>query len=104
MAVDIRRSHGSGNQARCFRDDHDLWREIMDARLKAHIKHGANSIESIPADSPRWMAILVEEVGEVAHTQTYDGPAGGLRAELIDVLAVASAWLSAIDAEGESNV
>lgn len=103
-AMDIRRTMGSGNQARCFRDDHDTWREIMNARLKAHQKHGANSIESIAPDDPRWLAILVEEVGEVAHTLTYDGPKKDLRAELIDVLAVASAFVAAIDEEGAKNV
>jgi hypothetical protein len=69
----------------------------MQARLKAHAKHGANSIESIPADDPRWLAILVEEIGEVANALTYDGPKEGLRAELIDVMAVASAWLDSVD-------
>jgi NTP pyrophosphatase (non-canonical NTP hydrolase) len=94
----IRRTHGSGNQARCFRDDHDPWREIMRAREKAHAKHGANSIEALPADDPRWLPILVEEIGEMAHCLTYDGPKDELRAEVIDVLAVASALLAAIDA------
>lgn len=98
--TDIRRTQGSGNQVRCFRDDHEPWQEIMRAREKAHAKHGADSIESIPADSPRWLAILVEEVGEVANALTYDGPKDGLRAEVIDVLAVASAWLAAIDEAG----
>lgn len=69
----------------------------MRAREKAHEKHGANSIESIAADDHRWLTILVEEVGEVANALTYDGPSEGLRGELIDVLAVASAWLAAID-------
>jgi NTP pyrophosphatase (non-canonical NTP hydrolase) len=98
--TDIRRTHGSGNQARCFRDDHDPWREILRAREAAHAKHGANSIESIPVDSPMWLPILVEEVGELAHCLTYDGPKTTLRAEVVDVLAVASALLAAIDAEG----
>lgn len=99
--TDIRRTHGSGNQGHCFRDDHDTWREILDARLAAHQKHGANSIESIPADSGRWLPILVEEIGEVANALTYDVVEGGLRAELIDVLAVASAWVAALDQERE---
>ena len=81
----------------CFRDDHAVYREVLHARLKAHAKHGENSIEAQPADSPRWLAILVEEVGEVANALTYDGPTSNLRGELIDVLAVASAWVSTID-------
>lgn len=97
--ADIRRTHGSGNQAHCVRDDHDPWREIMRAREKAHAKHGDNSIEAISANDPRWLSILVEEIGEVANALTYDGPTGNLRSELVDVLAVASAWLAALDDE-----
>lgn len=81
----------------CYRDDHALYREVLHARLEAHEKHGANSIEVEPPDSPRWLAILVEEIGEVANSLTYDGPQDNLRAELVDVLAVAAAWVSAID-------
>jgi NTP pyrophosphatase (non-canonical NTP hydrolase) len=73
------------------------WEEIEQARARAHQKHGDNSIESEPNGSPRWLPILVEEIGEVANALTYDGPAGSLRAELIDVIAVASAWVDAID-------
>ena len=54
----------------------NLWVEILTGRAKAHQKHGANSIEAIPADDPRWLSILVEEIGEVAHAMTYDS---GLR-------------------------
>lgn len=73
-----------------------VWGEIHRARQQAHEKHGDNSIEALPSDSPRWLSVLVEEVGEVAHELTYDS-AGSLRAELIDVLAVATAWVYAID-------
>ena len=82
---------------RCYRDDHALYREVLQARQAAHEKHGDDSIEAEPATSPRWLAILVEEIGEIANALTYDGPKGNLRAELIDALAVGSAWLSAID-------
>jgi hypothetical protein len=101
---DIRRHHGSGNQVRCYRDDHEIWQQTLQARLRAHTKHGANSIEAIAADSPRWLAILVEEVGEVANCLTYDGPTGKLRDELIDVMSVASAWIDAIDAEASGAI
>jgi len=73
------------------------WEEIEQARVRAHQKHGDNSIESEPSVSLRWLPILVEEVGEVANALTYDGPAGSLRGELVDVIAVASAWVDAID-------
>lgn len=96
---DIRRRHGSGNQMHCFRDDHDVSREILQARERAHAKHGANSIEAIPANDPRWLSILVEELGEAAHELTYDsgGTLKSLRAELVDIAAVATAWIEAID-------
>lgn len=82
----------------CFRDDHAVYREVEWARIAAHEKHGENSIEVEPASSPRWLAILVEEIGEVANALTYDGK-GDLRAELVDVLAVAAAWVDALDRE-----
>jgi hypothetical protein len=87
---------GSGNQARCYRDDHAIYRHVLMGREAAHAKHGDNSIEAEAGDSPRWLAILVEEVGEVANALTYD-TGGDLRAELMDVMAVASAWVAALD-------
>jgi len=87
------------NDMHCFRDDHAVMREVIHARIKAHEKHGENSIECQPADSARWLPILVEEVGEIANALTYDGPLDHLREELIDTIAVASAWITAIDAE-----
>lgn len=85
------------SETHCFRDDHDVWREVLDARRKAHAKHGDNSIESVPPTDPRWLPILVEEIGEVAHAMTYDGPIDDLRSELIDVMAVSSAAIDSID-------
>lgn len=70
--------------------------EVLAARVQAHTKHSGSSLEDEPADSPRWLPALVEEIGEVANALTYDGPAN-LRAELIDVIVVASAWVAAID-------
>lgn len=87
--------------------------EVLSARAAAHAKHGPNSIEALDYADPRWLAILMEEVGEVAHELTYDAEptwdqpldvderaraeARRVRAELLDVLAVASAWLDAAD-------
>lgn len=73
-----------------------VWDEVLAARAAARIKHGASSIEAMAATHPAWLPVFVEEVGEVAHEMTYDAT-GGLRAELIDVLSVASAWVDAID-------
>lgn len=96
--TEIRRTHGSANNIRCYRDDHQPWAEILAARQAAHHKHGENSIECLPADNPAWLPILVEELGEIANALTYDGDPTALRGELIDLLAVASAWLAAVDA------
>jgi len=74
----------------------DIGREINRARQLAHEKHGDNSIEAIDPRDPRWLSILVEEVGEAAHELTYDAT-GDLRAELIDVITVATAWVASID-------
>lgn len=90
-----------------------LMHEVVDGRVKAHLKHGDNSVEALGAGSRQWLPILMEEVGEAAHELTYDaspnpngieGPRAvdvypKLRAELIDVLTVASAWVAAIDRE-----
>lgn len=73
-------------------------REVIEGRLKAHAKHGANSIEAVPGDDiARWLPILGEEVGEVCRALTYDQDPSGLRAELIDVATVAIAWVAALD-------
>lgn len=74
----------------------DVYRAIQLAREAAHAKHGPDSIEGQPADSPKWLAILTEEVGEVAHELTYDAEGGDILHELIQVAAVASAWADAI--------
>lgn len=76
--------------------------EAWIGRTKAHEKHGQNSIEAVPAGDPRWLPILVEEVGEAASEQTYD-KSGSLRAELIDVITVASAWIAAIDEAADAE-
>ena len=70
-------------------------------RERAHEKHGAkgNSREDQPWDEREWLPILVEEVGEVAHCLTYDADPDPreLRKELIQVAAMACAWIAAID-------
>lgn len=64
-------------------------------RERAHLKHGADSIEGVTGSdaNARMLAILVEEIGEVAHEMTYDQDGSGLRAELVQVMAVTWAWL-----------
>lgn len=88
--------------SRCWRTDHNQARLVNRRRELAHEKHGDDSIESVPAGDARWLSILVEEVGEVAHALTYDSgqsPAD-LADELLDVMAVAGAWLDALRADG----
>lgn len=54
-----------------------------------------------------WLAVLTEEVGEVAHELTYRWPeppmAGFLAQELVHVAAVCVAWLEAIDRRPEDD-
>ena len=86
---------------RCYRTDHNQSRLVNNRREEAHQKHGEQSIESVPAFDPRWLPILMEEVGEVAHALTYDAaqsPAE-LADELLDVMAVCGAWLDALRVE-----
>ena len=78
--------------------------DVQAARARAHAKHGhteGGSMEQMTPDRPAWLAILGEEYGEVCRALTYDGTSD-LRAELIDVLSVASAWVDAIDRAGQS--
>ena len=87
-----------GCERRCFRSDHVIAREVIQRRNAADAKHGDESIERIAWNDPRWISILGEEFGEVCHALTYDSGASvaDLRDELMDVLAVAHAWVDAI--------
>lgn len=80
---------------------HEISSEIVDGRINAHRKHGENSIEARNAGDNSWLSILVEEVGEVAHEQTYDsgGDLLSIRKELLDVGSVVFAWIASIDRE-----
>jgi NTP pyrophosphatase (non-canonical NTP hydrolase) len=87
---------------RCFRSDHNQARLINRRRELADEKHGDQSIEAIAHDDPRWLSILVEEVGEIAHALTYDSGADptDLADEVLDVMAVCGAWLDAFRVAG----
>lgn len=87
---------------RIFRSGREIAEEVARARIAAHLKHGENSIEAHPSGHPARLAILVEEVGELAHELTYDAVGGSVRAELIDVIAVAVAWVAKIDEESRA--
>lgn len=78
--------------------------DVINGREAAHAKHGENSIEAVPGtDVARWLPILGEEFGEVNEALTYDKSTSeeekwaNVRAELLDVATVATAWIAAID-------
>lgn len=76
-------------------------------RIRAHAKHDVNgdSMERKSWNDPAWLSVLVEEVGEVAramcdhrHSGVYDDNLmDHLRTELIQVAAMACAWIDALD-------
>jgi len=80
-----------------------VYTDVHDERERAHSKHGAagNSREGAPWDNAEWLPILLEELGEVAHEMTYDVPSQGkmdrMRKELVQVAAMACAWIDSID-------
>lgn len=82
--------------------------EIRVALDEADSKHGDNSISCLSVDSPRWLSILVEEVGEIANTLTYDFNSerhtSDTRSELLDVIAVCASWIDAIDQAKEQEL
>lgn len=77
-----------------------VYREVAEERERAHAKHGPNSMESYPVGSFIRYTILAEEVGEIAKEFNEAEARGGqytldlerLRAECIQVAAMASAW------------
>jgi NTP pyrophosphatase (non-canonical NTP hydrolase) len=92
----------------------NVYNQIHAERVRAHEKHGAlgNSREDAHWTNSEWLPILMEEVGEVAHELTYDAryeaelrqdddPEAtrrkALRKELMQVAAMAAAWIDAID-------
>lgn len=91
----------------------DQAREVYNERRRAHQKHDTHgwSMERREWDDPRWLPVVTEEVGEVAKVinENYDlavtDPASAnrvrfkndLREELIQTMAMCSAWVDAID-------
>lgn len=87
-----------------------VYSDVDDERARAHKKHGAkgNSREDAHWTNNEWLPILMEEVGEAAHELTYDAKSVftdnqleakriELRKELVQVAAMACAWIEAID-------
>lgn len=79
-----------------------IYAEVREERERAHAKHGDTSMESCAPDDYRRLAILAEEIGEVAR-EFNEGHHRGtgpdlvrLRKELIQVAAMAVAWADVI--------
>lgn len=71
--------------------------QVVKEIKRAHEKHGPNSMISPGLSVGTRLAILVEEVGEVARALTYDeGDGDNLHEELVQVAAMALSWLYAL--------
>ncbi len=73
--------------------------EVHRERIRAHAKHSKSgeSIEQLPANHSIWLAVLTEEVGEVANALIeHDRTDAHVREELVQVAAVACAWIEAL--------
>lgn len=79
----------------------DLYDDVHDERVRAHHKHlsAGNSMEDQPPTDSRWLPVLVEEVGEAAKAINDRVSLQHLREELVQVAAMACAWIAAIDEE-----
>jgi hypothetical protein len=66
---------------------------------RAHLRHGDHSMLGTGYTESDRLAILVEEVGEVAHELTYDqsGDRDKLVKELIQVAAMALTWVEHLE-------
>ncbi len=72
---------------------------IQAEATRAHLKHGEHSMLGPHYSSGDRLAILMEEVGEVAHELTYDqdGDRDKLVKELIQVAAMAATWIEHLE-------
>ncbi len=78
---------------------------IQAEATRAHLKHGDYSMLGSRYSQSDRLAILTEEVGEVAHELTYDqgGPGVGrydrdkLVRELVQVAAMAATWIEHLE-------
>lgn len=76
------------------------FRAILNERQRQYEKWGEQN-----HDDYRWLAILVEEIGELSQCALHDEfgghAAGKLQEELVQVAAVAVSWLECLDRRGE---
>ena len=85
--------------------EHGIYAEVRAERERAHAKHGDHSMEAMNPFDYRRFTILAEEVGEVAKEMndaaiegSFFGPErrAAMRAELIQVAAMATAWADSL--------
>lgn len=86
-----------------------VYQELHKERIRAHNKHYASggSVEQLDWSDPRFLPILVEELGEVArvicdvalglHVSDPGNALSQLRKELVQLAAMACAWVDAVD-------
>jgi NTP pyrophosphatase (non-canonical NTP hydrolase) len=72
---------------------------IQAEATRAHLKHREHSMFGTRYTAHERLAILIEEVGEVAHELTYDqdGDRDKLVKELIQVCAMAASWVEYLE-------
>ncbi len=75
-----------------------VWHEVIERRHLMHKQAGPESMETwAPADIA-WVGLLEDAEGDVVDARTdASGGHGDPREALIDLLAVASAWVDAFD-------
>lgn len=76
---------------------YDIWRAIKDERQRQEQKHPGRTPASAALTDADKLVILAEEFGEAAR-EVYEKRPAQLRAELVQVAAVAVAWLESLDA------
>ncbi len=76
-----------------------LYGDFHRERIRAHEKHAprGKSCEQMDWTDRDWLPVLTEEVGEVARALCDREPSGRLREELVQVGAMAAAWINSID-------
>ena len=78
------------------------WRPYSDLhreRVRAHEKHDdhGQSMERKTWDDESWLRVVTEELGEVARALNDREMAGRVREELVQLGAMTTAWIDAID-------
>jgi hypothetical protein len=70
---------------------------IQAEAFRRHCRHAECSVLSTDMTNGERLAILVDEVGDVARALTLNDDKTGLEVELIQVAAVAASWVEALN-------